>query len=164
MRKFLGLTALLLVFSLTMTAQEKKKEIRKRVQMSSEQMATLQSKKMALALELDKNQQKELAELFKKQGDQRKEMFKSLKAAKEKQEKPTADQRFKLMNDRLDKQIVHKESIRKILSEEQFGKWSKMNKGKQVKMREMAEKRRKGRSQQRSSRTMRSEHQKRNRR
>lgn len=96
--------------------------------MSPEQMATLKTKKMTLALDLTEKQQQEIQAIHIEKAINRQAR---MEERKDRDAKPDADERFELMNDRLDKQIAMKDQMRDILSKEQFEKWetSKMKKG-----------------------------------
>ena len=96
--------------------------------MTVEQIATLQTKKMTLALDLSDAQQKEIQQLNVENATERKARIEERKAKKEEKEvsKPSADERFAMQSDRLDQAIAHKKKMKKILSDEQFTKWEKM--------------------------------------
>ena len=92
--------------------------------MSPEQVATLETKKMTLALDLTEKQQQQVQEIHLEKAI-------DLKARKEEHKsrdsKPDADERFQMMNDRLDKQIAMKDQMKDILDKDQFEKWEKLN-------------------------------------
>ena len=136
MKKLVGLTAIVILFSLTITAQAKKERIRKGSAFTTEQQATLQSKKLALSLDLDANQQKSVAKLMKAQADNRKKMRDQFQQNKQDGVKLTNDEKFELQNNRLEKQLEHKAAMKKILNDEQFEKWSKISKVQKRKGRE----------------------------
>ncbi|PKA97421.1 hypothetical protein B0O79_1082 [Flavobacteriaceae bacterium MAR_2009_75] len=98
-------------------------------ELSPEQAATLQTKKLTLALDLDKNQQSKVMALNLEHAKMRKAKMEERKAAKEKGEmkKPTADERYAMQNEKLDQMIAHKAEMKNVLSEEQYQKWQKMN-------------------------------------
>ncbi len=97
--------------------------------LTPEQIATLQTKKMILALDLSTAQQEEiqklnLAEAKFHQGKR--------EARKEVTEKGTAEKRstadrYERINERLDNAIVRKGKMKEILTEAQFEKWEKMH-------------------------------------
>jgi len=93
--------------------------------LSSEQMATLETKKMALALDLTQKQQEQIKSLQLEKAKRRKTKMEARKAQKEAGEakKPTSEERYEMINDRLDHQIAQKAEMKKILSEEQYNKW-----------------------------------------
>ena len=136
------IVALALVFSLHMTAQENEKhsehEMTKREMrhhkkgkkmfkdMSPEQIATLKTKKMTLALDLSENQQQRLLALNTQTAKERKTKMETRKAQMEKKEKLSSDEKFALMNEKLDAEIAYQKSIKQILTDTQFEKWKKM--------------------------------------
>lgn len=143
MKKLVGILALILFVSVGLNAQEKKNVAKKKPKMTSEQIATLQSKKMALELDLDAKQQEAVYSLYKKNAENRLKMRESamqkrkaaMEARKEGMQERTKDMkkrvesnRFEAMNAQLDNQIAQKEEMKKILNEKQFEKWSKMQK------------------------------------
>lgn len=130
MKKLVGLTAIILLFSLTITAQERKERVRNRVEFTSEQQATLQAKKMALHLDLDENQQKAVYKLMKKNADERQKKRDDFKQKKQNGVQLTNDEKFQLQNDRLDRQLEHKAAMKKILTKEQFEKWENSSRAK----------------------------------
>lgn len=98
--------------------------------MSPEQMATLQTKQMTLALDLTDDQQKQIQSLNLENAMARAEKMKEMKAKKESGEamKFTSEERYAMQTARLDQQIAQKEKMKKILNTEQYGKWEAMKK------------------------------------
>jgi len=96
--------------------------------LTPEQVATLQTKKMTLTLDLNAAQQEQIKALNLENAKMRKAKMANRKAQKEASEakKPTSEERYAMANDRLDHQIAHKAKMKEILSEEQFTKWEKM--------------------------------------
>lgn len=96
--------------------------------MSPEQMATLQTKRMTLALDLTDAQQKQIQSLNLENATKRADKMKEMKAKKESGElkKPTSEDRFAMQSALLDHQIAQKERIKKILDKDQYAKWEKM--------------------------------------
>ena len=92
--------------------------------MSPEQVATLETKKMTLALDLTEKQQQEIQAIHMDKAIERQTR---MEERKNRDEKPDADERFQMMNDRLDKQIAMKDQMRDILDKDQFEKWEKLN-------------------------------------
>lgn len=139
--KKLVLVVLALV-TIQVTAQNKKQGARNgdRIEkgqgmndFTPEEMAQLQTKKMTLALDLTKSQQKEVEKIHLQKAKEQ-QAFREDRQAKRKDgkgEKPSKEERFKMMNERLDKQIEMKEKMKKILNDEQFEKWEKINKRKE---------------------------------
>ncbi|MAU26927.1 MAG: hypothetical protein CMH48_06855 [Muricauda sp.] len=97
--------------------------------MTPEQVATLQTKKMALALDLTQQQQQQVMEIHLKEATERKKKMEERKSKKEQREKqrPSADERFEMANARLEKQLAHQAKMKEILTDEQYLQWKKMN-------------------------------------
>ena len=89
---------------------------------------------MALALDLSTSQQNQILVINKKQAVERKNKMDMRKSMKESDAKPTADERFKMMNNMLDTQLAHQKEMKKILNGEQYVAWKKMQKNKMKKM------------------------------
>tara|TARA_R110000868_G_scaffold196650_2_gene442673 strand:- start:7765 stop:8226 length:462 start_codon:yes stop_codon:yes gene_type:complete len=121
--------------ALQMTAQEKKegpnKERGEKMEhfkdMTPEEMATLQTKKMTLHLDLNASQQREIQQLNLQNATERKAKMEAHKALKEsgKMEKPSKEDRLKMMNEHLDYQIAMKAKMKTILNADQYAKWEK---------------------------------------
>ena len=126
MKKLMGMLVVFVLFVTLGYSQQKKERASKINDFTPEQIATLKSKKMALQLDLNENQQQEAFKLFKSFAENRKNNFKSLK--KEKWPLLTSDEKFKLKSEQLDHQIAQKKALQKILSKEQFEKWEKSTK------------------------------------
>jgi len=126
------------------TAQEKKKELRKeehkeRVHkfqdLTPEEAATLQTKKMVLHLDLTKDQQDKIYKIQLENAKERKAKMEEHKAMKENnpEGKLTKEAHLKRTNERLDHEIAMKEKMKNILNEEQYTKWSEKMEQKQKK-------------------------------
>lgn len=120
--------------ALQVTAQENKRDHQRdgqRAQMeamkdlSPEEIATLQTKKMTLHLDLNEAQQKKVETLFLEEAKLRKTKMEERKAIKESGERKTItkEDKYKMMNERLDRQIEMKQKMKSILNDEQFEKW-----------------------------------------
>lgn len=96
--------------------------------LSAEQIATLQTKKMTLALDLNESQQQDIQKFNEEQARIRKEAIAARNKSGEDDERkePNADERFNHQVERLDRAIEHKAKMKDILSEEQFEKWEKI--------------------------------------
>ena len=99
-----------------------------------EQQAELQTKRMALHLDLNASQQKQILKVNKKQTAERKKKMEMYKTIKENGTKPTSDERFKMISERLDNQLVFHAEMKNILSDSQFEKWSNFQKQKMKRM------------------------------
>ena len=115
------------------TAQDKKENRRMErlsamQDMSAEDMAQLQTKKMTLDLDLTEAQQEKIGHLNLERAKNRKAKIEARKKAMENNTvaKPSKEERLKIMNERLDAQIVEKKKMKNILNAEQYEKWSKM--------------------------------------
>jgi hypothetical protein len=95
---------------------------------SPEQMATLQTKQMTLALDLNDAQQKQIQSLNLENAMNRAEKMKEMKAKRESGETktPTSEERYAIKTAMLDHQIAQKEKVKKILNNEQYEKWEKV--------------------------------------
>lgn len=99
-----------------------------RDKMSPEQMATLQTKRMTLALDLTDAQQRQVQGLNVENAIRREEKMKEIKIKKEKGElrKLSQEERYNLQLAMLDHQIAQKNKMKKILDKDQYAKWEKM--------------------------------------
>jgi len=135
--------ALAILFTLNIAAQEgtDKKEMRKEKgkkfmkDFTPEQIAALRTKQLTLVLDLSESQQQKVLALNTESAKLRKQKMEAREAKKEKKEKPTSEEKYAMMNAQLDAKIAHKQSMKQILSTEQYEKWEKMqaNKGKRKK-------------------------------
>jgi len=129
MRKIASILVLVFAFTLTTQAQKKRKRMQKE-QLTVKQQATLAVKKMTLALELSDAQQRKITPLITSQITDRRAQFEKIKKLKEAKKKPTADERYKHQNERLDKQIAFQKEMKSILNSEQYEKFQKMARAK----------------------------------
>ncbi len=124
----------LFMIGTTVLAQEKSERGRRghMHDMTPEQVATLQTKKMTLALDLSEAQQKQMQALNLENAKARKAKMEERKAAKEdgERKKPTSEERFSMQNKRLDARLAQKEKMKEILSDEQMEKWEKIQSAK----------------------------------
>ncbi|MGB1270132.1 MAG: hypothetical protein ACPG45_10390 [Flavobacteriaceae bacterium] len=129
MKKLILLAAL--VMSCAIFGQErysdKKDKMAHLKDLSPEQVATLKTKKMTLSLDLSKGQYDNVYALHLDEAKTRKEQ-RAKREHDKSTEKPklSSDEKFNKMNGRLDKKIAFKNSMKSILSEEQFIKWEDM--------------------------------------
>ncbi len=95
--------------------------------LTPEETANLQTKKMTLHLDLSEAQQKEIYAINLENATKRKKMMDTFRAKKESgnMERPSEEQRLAMKNAKLDHQIAMKAKMKKILNEEQFDKWEK---------------------------------------
>ncbi|WP_457615881.1 hypothetical protein [Lutibacter sp.] len=97
----------------------------KKVQLTPEQKATLQTKRMALLLDLNENQQDAIYKLNEKRAVHQREFQETVKQRKLNNIKPTSDEIFNVKLNRLNSQIAYKKAMEEILSKDQFEKWKK---------------------------------------
>ncbi|SNR78422.1 hypothetical protein [Lutibacter flavus] len=122
MKKLIGLTAIVILFSLTVSAQGRNGGNRQGSKLTAEQKATLQTKKMTLRLDLNANQQKEVEKMLLQSAEERNKKRTEYREKKQSGEL-TADEQFTFENDRIERQLVHKKAMKKILNENQYEKW-----------------------------------------
>ncbi|MGC6429690.1 MAG: hypothetical protein ACON5F_01460 [Jejuia sp.] len=113
---------------------------KKGMDLSPEDMATLQTKKMTLALDLTKAQQDDIYEINLENAKLRKAHMDERKAKRESGEakKPSKDKRVAMMNKMLDHKIATKEKMKNILDEDQYARWEKMMAKRASKMKDKA--------------------------
>ncbi|MEO9954094.1 hypothetical protein [Nonlabens sp.] len=87
-----------------------------------EQIASIQSKKMTLALDLDAKQQTQVEKLLLVEAKDRK----SNKMNREDRQKLTEEQKFTKSEAALEKKIAMKREMKSILNADQYAKWEKM--------------------------------------
>ena len=99
-----------------------------RQDLTVEQLATIKTKKMTLALDLNKKQQEAIFEFNVANAEFRKEKMEERKARKEAGERsrPTTEERYSMENARLDRMIAQQQELKKILTDEQFEQWKKI--------------------------------------
>lgn len=110
------------------TAQEQKRDHKRgqaMAQLSADEMATLQTKKMTLRLDLNESQQREIQKMNIENAKARKAHMEARKAKKASgtTEKPSKEDRLAKMNKMLDHKIEAKAKMKKILNAEQYAKW-----------------------------------------
>lgn len=130
------IVAVLLLCTVQMNAQDQdrfqkmdkeRKEFRKAMKdMTPEQIAELRTKKMTLALDLSDAQQQQVFALNTRMAKEKKQKMKARQLAKESKKEFTSDEKFAMMNERLDAQIAYKKDIKQILNKEQYERWEKM--------------------------------------
>lgn len=114
---------LLLGFSLLSFAQKEGKQKKMYEDFSTEQHAILKTKKMALQLDLNESQQKQLLVLNKKWAEVRAKKRAEMKSLNK--EEMTSTERFNHMNGMLDEKLAHQNELKKILNEDQYNNWKK---------------------------------------
>ncbi|TJY31839.1 hypothetical protein [Pontimicrobium aquaticum] len=104
-------------------------------ELTPEQAATLKTKQMALRLDLSEAQQKEIYKINLANAKERKAKMEASKKMRESGEKLSKENRYKMMNNRLNKQLAQKKQLKSILTKEQFGKLEKGAKQNKMKQR-----------------------------
>lgn len=119
--------ALLFGTSILAYGQKEGKPKQQMQDFTPEQQAILKTKKMALHLELNQNQQDQLLSLNKKWAKENEAKKAELKPLNK--EEMTSDQKFKQINDMLDTQMARQKEMKKLLNGEQYEVWkNSMNK------------------------------------
>ncbi|GAA3568249.1 hypothetical protein [Snuella lapsa] len=130
MKKFIFIA--IAFVTLQITAQHRRNEgpnmrerSQKMSQLTPDEAATLQTKKMTLMLDLNESQQAEIHKINLENATKRKEMMEARKAKKDANavEKPSKEARLKMMNAMLDHKIAMKAKMKTILNEKQYTKW-----------------------------------------
>jgi len=122
--------AILIMAGISATAQEHNRKGNRgdMKDLTPEQVATLQTKKMTLALDLNESQQSKLKSILTEDAKVRKTKMAERKESKEKGKKVlTIDEKYEMQNERLNHQIERKKQMKSLLTDEQFKKWEKMS-------------------------------------
>ena len=132
MKKILIIAVALLALQVTAQEQQRERSNKqgkslKMMDLSAEDAAALQTKKMTLHLDLNKSQQAEIKKINLENTTKRKAMIAERKARKKSGEiqKPTQEQRLEMLNTKLDRKIAMKAKMKNILNEEQYAEWEK---------------------------------------
>jgi protein CpxP len=132
MKKILIIAVALLALQVTAQEQQRERSNKqgkslKMMDLSAEDAAALQTKKMTLHLDLNKSQQAEIKKINLENATKRKAMMAERKARKKSGEiqKPTQEQRLEMLNTKLDRKIAMKAKMKNILDKEQYAKWEK---------------------------------------
>jgi hypothetical protein len=96
---------------------------RKSIEMTPEQVAEIQTKKMTLDLDLSSNQQKDVKALLLEEAKKREAVKKEMNARSQEEKKISSDEKYKKQIEILDNQIELKAKMKKILNPEQMAKW-----------------------------------------
>lgn len=141
--KKIFLIALALV-TIQMSAQDRKQmhkkgeRAEKMQDYTPEEMAELQTKKLTLDLDLTEAQQKQVLALSLENAKDRKAFMEKRQDKQKEKEAKTAskEEKLKMKNDMLDKQIAMKAKMKEILNEEQYKKWESLQNERMEKGRE----------------------------
>jgi len=132
--------ALIALLTLSTFGQEQQRKSN-HPDLTPDQIAELQTKKMVLHLALSEKQQQQILEINKRNAIDRKRNMEEHKTLREKGQKPSSDEFANRMNKRLDKQIARQKEIKKILNEKQFDTWKNSKKHQTHKMKKRMSKR-----------------------
>ena len=93
--------------------------------LSTEEMATIKTKKMTLHLDLTEAQQAKVKTVLLEEATQRKQNMESHRALRDNKdnEKPSKEARIKMINEKLDHQIAMKQKMKSVLNDQQYAKW-----------------------------------------
>ncbi|MDT8414502.1 MAG: hypothetical protein RQ735_03905 [Flavobacteriaceae bacterium] len=120
----------LMVTPILMAQQGKQMAVRSpQTQLTAEQRATLETKRLALKLELTPAQQNQLQKVLVLRIEQQKAQREAMKKKREATDtKPvlTADERFAMQNKNLDARLAFQNDIKEILTDAQFAQWKEM--------------------------------------
>ena len=122
--------AILVMATISVTAQDHNMKGKRgdMKDLSPEQVATLQTKKMTLALDLNESQQAKVKTILTKDATVRKAKMEERKANKEDGKKVlTSEEKYAKQNEKLDYQIARKAQMKSILNTDQYEKWVKMD-------------------------------------
>ena len=127
MKKVLFIVVALVGFS-AMAQKERQHQPRKHLleSLDAEQIATLRTKKMTLALDLDQEQFEEVLQLNIAEVEFHKEKREARKAPKEDTKPSSATERFNMANARLDRQIAMQQQLKDILTDDQYALWKEL--------------------------------------
>jgi hypothetical protein len=102
-------------------------------ELTSEQRATLLSKKMVLALDLNTQQQKQVESLLKERFESRAKMRNAHReAVRDSSKRLSPEERYTRMNAHLDQEIAFQTEMKNILNESQFEMWKKRHNAKKM--------------------------------
>lgn len=125
MKKIIAIVAIALM---TVTAQaqrpaDRKEDRKERVQnMNPEVIASVQAKRMTLALDLSDKQENEIEKVLLSNAVKRKAAMENKADRKE----MSKEERAEMAEDRLNEQIATKRAMKQILNDEQYAKFEKM--------------------------------------
>lgn len=121
---------LTLLSGVLLTAQEMRPRMhhQRHADLSAEQLATLHTKRLALALDLTKAQQQEVQKLKLEQEELRQAKRAEMKEKREAEEgkKPSPEERYQMELERLDKMIAYKAKMKSVLNQTQYEKWERL--------------------------------------
>ncbi len=114
---------IILGLSFALHAQGEKGKQHQRSEYTPEQQAILKTKKMALHLDLNDDQQDKLLEVNKSWAEQRAREKEEFKANFKGDERPDTEARYEHQLQMLDNQMAYQEKIQTILNKDQYTAW-----------------------------------------
>ena len=150
MKKILTFSMLLMALGAMAQGNPHRGEIHKTdKELTPEQRAILQSKKMVLALDLDAQQQKRVESLLKEQFETRAKIRGARReVSRDSSKRPSPEERYARMNAHLDQEIAFQNEMKNILNESQFEQWKKRHHAKKRGHQKRHKEHRKGKSMQ----------------
>ena len=133
MKKIVAILVVAFGFNSAIIAQEHKKEKFEET-LTVDQQTELAVKKMTLKLDLTTSQQEKIKPFLAEQIADRKAMRAKRKEMKKNKQKPSSEERYNMMNARLDKQIAFKAEMKRVLNAQQYDRFEKMADRKMHKM------------------------------
>ncbi|MEW4924400.1 DUF4890 domain-containing protein [Algibacter sp. 2305UL17-15] len=136
----------LAICAIQITSAQANNRGQKAMDLAPEEMATLQTKKMTLLLDLNQSQQDDIYKINLENAKLRKAHMAERKAKREHAEatKPSKEQRLEMANKMLDHKIAMKAKMKNILNDEQYAKWEKAQAKRHAKMKGKAKKKHAG--------------------
>ncbi len=116
---------MIILIASTMTAfgQKGKNYNKAESELTTEQKVILKTKKMAIHLDLNDNQMKQMLEVNKKWAMEKEKKMAEFKAQNTETLSPT--DKFNRMNSKLDSQLAYQKEVKKILNDDQYELWKK---------------------------------------
>ncbi|MCJ7756666.1 MAG: hypothetical protein MUP24_00860, partial [Gillisia sp.] len=128
--KKLSLFLIMLISISAFSQQKSQHQKADKTDMSAEETATLQAKKLTLLLDLNQAQQQEIKKLYQEKAEERKALIAERKKMSAEDAEKLKENRFERENARLDRELAHQEKMKQILNEEQYKKWKESRSGK----------------------------------
>ena len=129
MKRLILAVVMLTGFLLTAQEGDRNRHKMRAKDMTPEQLATLKTKKLTLALDLTEVQQKEIQKLTLEQAKLRESKRSEMQEKREgdPESRPSKEERYQHQLERLDEMIAHKAKMKDVLTEAQFEKWERFN-------------------------------------
>lgn len=118
---------MILIATMAISANAQRGNHRAMQKLSADEIATLQTKKMTLALVLNESQADQVYQLNLEQAKKRKAHIEARKNRND-NEQPTKEDRLARKNELLDSKIAVQNKMQRILTEDQFKQWRRMKK------------------------------------